>query len=111
MENSILPSVTSATWQSLVTEAKGYVLVDFWLDCSAPCRMLLKAVTKLSPAYADKCSFFAVETNSDLELTLQMRIYATPCLVLFKNGEEVDRFLGYKPDSILQAWLDEKMAG
>jgi putative thioredoxin len=82
------------------------VLVDFWADWCAPCKMQLPALLKLAQEYGGR--FLLAKVNTDAERTLAERngIRSLPTLRLYRNGQAVEELLGAQPESTLRALLD-----
>lgn len=91
------------------TISSGVTLVDFYADWCAPCQIL----GKLMPHLAQKYEWHAVvaKVNTDIEFTLTQRygITGLPTVVVFKDGQEVERLRGLQPpenySSVLDKWL------
>lgn len=84
-------------------------VVDFSATWCGPCRMLAPVVEELSEKLGDKVSFFNVDVDEAGELAMEYRISSVPCLVLMKNGEEVDRSIGFRPEAQLEAWIEKNV--
>jgi len=86
------------------------VLVDFWAAWCAPCQMLMPVLAKLADEYQGK--FFLAKVNTDVERELAARygIRSLPTVVLFKNGEVVDSFMGAQPEPVIRQLLDRYVA-
>ena len=67
-------------------------LVDFYATWCGPCKMLAPTIEKLSDA-GIKCG--KIDTDENINLALKYGINAIPCVILFKNGKEVDKSIGY----------------
>ena len=82
------------------------VLVDFWADWCAPCKMLMPVLLKLSDEYAGK--FLLAKVNSDEQQALAARygVRSLPTVMLFRHGEVVDQFMGAQPESVVREMLD-----
>jgi putative thioredoxin len=85
------------------------VLVDFWADWCAPCRMLTPLLEKLVRAYAGRFQLVTVEVDDNMRLAGHYRLRGFPTVLLFINGEERGRFSGYKPEHLVRAFLDERI--
>lgn len=107
----LLPDVTSETWKSEVLESAGYTLVDFWGEACPPCRFIAPILDELALAYEGDCRFVKVNADDNADLLAEFGISALPCLVLFRDGKEVERLFGQHSKSAFKAWLDEKLAG
>lgn len=69
-------------------------LVDFWASWCMPCKMLMPIVEEVSNEYAGKVNFGKVNVDDDEELALRYNIYSIPTLIVFKNGEVLERLSG-----------------
>ena len=87
-----------------VEKAEGKVLVDFWASWCGPCRMLSPVVDQLSEEVKD-VKFVGLDVDSAERLAVKYGISSIPCLVLFKNGEEVKRSVGFQPKPALMQFL------
>ncbi len=85
------------------------VLVDFYATWCGPCQMMAKILEQVSAQMPGKLKIVKIDTDKYEQLAVDHRIYALPTLVLFKNGEAVDRIEGVMqtPDLIqrLQSFL------
>ena len=82
------------------------VLVDFWADWCAPCRMISPIVERIGVAEAGRLKVVKLDVERAPELAARHSAQSIPLLVLFLNGEEVDRLVGAVPERQLRQWLD-----
>jgi thioredoxin 2 len=82
------------------------VLVDFWADWCGPCRMISPIVERIGVAEAGRLKVVKLDVERAPELAARHGAQSIPLLVLFRNGEEVDRLVGAAPERQLRAWLD-----
>jgi len=102
--------VDDTGFQSEVLQSTKPVLVDFWASWCMPCRMIAPVVEELAAANADSIKVVKVNIDSSPNLAATHGVSSIPTLMLFKNGEVVDRFVGVQPKNRLQSAIDEATA-
>ena len=103
---SDLLQLTDENFQSKVIESDVPVLVDFWAPWCGPCRMVGPIVEELAGEYDGRVLFAKMNTDECPATPGQYGIMSIPSLLLFKDGELVDRAVGMRPKKALQAWID-----
>ena len=83
------------------------VLVDFWATWCGPCRMLAPVVDEVSQAHADTLAVGKVNVDECPELAQQFGVMSIPTLILFKDGQVVDKRIGYQPKDELEEMLKQ----
>ena len=89
----MVKEITKDNFDKEVIAADGKVLVDFWTSWCGPCMMLGPIVDEVSEKI-DNVKFCKVDCDNDRELALEYGINAIPCLLVFENGEIVNRSVG-----------------
>jgi thioredoxin 1 len=97
--------VTEETFQELVLDASLPALVDFWAPWCGPCRMIAPIVEDLAKTYDGKAVIAKVNTDENIEIAGQLGIMGIPTLILFKNGQEVERLIGFAPRHAIEEKL------
>ncbi len=87
---------------------KSYIptLVDFWAPWCGPCRIVSPALDKLSSEYANKLKFAKINVDDNQEIAAQFDVRGIPCMIIFKDGREVDRIIGAYPEAELRKKID-----
>lgn len=85
------------------------VIVDFYSDSCIACKMLAPVLGGIEDDYEDRIAVYKVNTNFEQELAEQYGIMSNPTLILFKNGEAVDRKVGAQTADALKAWVEDKL--
>ena len=85
------------TWNEKVTNESKYVLIDFYADWCGPCRMLSPIVEEVAgdSNYSKDFAFYKVNVDYEQQLSTNYSIQYLPTLVIFKDGKEVTRSVGY----------------
>ncbi len=80
----------------LVGEAKGYVLLDLWAAWCRPCQVMAPTIAAAAEAYEGKLSICRMEVDELDELAEGFHIQGIPTFILYKEGEEQGRIVGYR---------------
>ena len=98
--------ITDDTFEAEVLKAAQPVLVDYWAEWCGPCRQIAPMIDALATEYAGTVKVGKVNVDDSPQAAGQYGVQSIPTLMIFKGGEIVDRFVGAKPKSVLQAALD-----
>lgn len=86
--------------------AKGLVLVDFWAAWCGPCRKMAPILNTIAEEYGDKVKVGKMNVDNYKKFALDNGIQALPTIVVYKEGEEVERITG----SVSKERLDDVIA-
>lgn len=93
--------ITSSEFQDKVLNASTPVLVDFFATWCGPCKMMAPVLDELDQEVAGSAAVYKVDIDQDLALAQQYNIMSVPTLIVFKNGEIAQQFVGVQPKQVL----------
>ena len=85
------------------------VLVDFWAEWCGPCRMIAPMIEELANEYDGKAVIGKLDVDNNQESSVKFGVRSIPTLLLFKNGELVDRHVGAVPKDTLSKSIDTNL--
>lgn len=83
-----------------------FVLVDFYATWCGPCKMMSPVLDEVVNSRGTKVIKIDVDKNE--EIAKYYKVMSIPTLMIFKNGELIDKKLGYMPLELLNEWINEK---
>lgn len=96
--------VNEASFAQEVLQSAVPVLVDFYANWCGPCRMLRPALEEIAAERSD-VKVAAVNVDDNIDLAEEYGVASIPCVVLFRNGAEADRSVGFVPKEALEELL------
>src|SRR5947209_11254370 len=101
---------TDATFESDVLKSDQPVLVDFWAEWCAPCRMLAPTVEAVADKYAASARIVKLNVDYNPSVSQRYGIKGIPTLILFKNGKEEERVVGATSEQVISRLLDKHVS-
>ena len=83
------------------------VLVDFWAEWCNPCVILKPVLEKLAEEFKEKIILVKINVEKNQENASKYGVMSIPSVKLFKDGKEVDGFIGAQPEEKIREWLEK----
>lgn len=104
---SKINEITSGIFKNEVLDSDIPVVVDFWAPWCGPCRMVAPVLEEISQKMNGKIKFVKLNTDENQKTAMDYQIMAIPSLLIFKDGQEVDRIVGFVPQEQLETDLQK----
>lgn len=100
---------TDGNFQEEVLTAKEPVLVDFWAAWCGPCKMIAPVVEELAADFAGKAKVGKLNVDEYGKTAQQYGVMSIPTLILFKDGKEQTRIVGFRPKGELANLIEQAL--
>ena len=96
-------TITKENFASEVLASDKPVLIDLWAEWCGPCRMMAPVVAELAEDYAGRVRVGKVNVDEQADIAVRYGVSSIPTLLLFKDGREAGRLVGYRPKADVAA--------
>ena len=90
-------TITDDVFEANVIHASKPVLVDFWAEWCGPCKMIAPILDEIAAEHGNELMVLKLDVDENPRSAIQYGVMGIPTLILFKNGEAVERITGYMP--------------
>ena len=101
--------ITDATFEEVVLKSDKPVLVDFWAAWCGPCRMVGPIIEKLAEEFEGKAVIGKVDVDANQEFAAKYGVRNIPTVLIFKDGEVVDKQIGAAPESAYKSKIEAQL--
>jgi len=101
--------INDASFKSEVTDSPLPVLVDFWAPWCGPCKMIAPVLEELAQEYDGKAKIVKINIDDNQNTPAQFGVRSIPTLILFKNGNEVEKIIGAQSKDKLKTMIDSAL--
>ena len=100
---------TDSTWDSEVLGSDTPVVVDFWAEWCAPCRMMAATIDALAAEYEGKAKIGKLNVDENSSVSDKYQIRGIPTVLIFKNGEVAEQVVGVTSKENLSKLIDKHL--
>ncbi|MDP5272587.1 thioredoxin [Chengkuizengella axinellae] len=101
-------NVTDQSFKGEV-ESTGTVLVDFWAPWCGPCKMVAPVLEELDQEIGNDLKIAKVNVDDNPESASRFGVMSIPTLIVFKDGEPVDKVVGFQPKDALKSVVSKHL--
>jgi thioredoxin len=106
-----LLEITDSTFESEVLQADKPVLVDFWAPWCGPCRMVGPVLDEIAGEKLEAVKIVKINTDENYQFAGKYGVMSLPTLLIFKDGQPVDKLIGAHPKRTIVDRLDQQLNG
>ncbi|HEY8347973.1 MAG TPA: thioredoxin [Symbiobacteriaceae bacterium] len=110
MAGDKVKTFSAENWAEEVEQSTMPVLVDFWAAWCGPCRMIAPIVDELAAEYEGTVKVGKLNVDENQEVAGRYGVMSIPTLMVFRNGQPVERIVGFMPKKELKARIDAALA-
>ena len=109
MASQAVVAFTDDNFEAEVLKSEQPVLVDFWAEWCGPCRMLAPTIDELAEEYKGRVKVGKVDTDASRTTAMKFSISAIPTVIVFKNGQIVQKISGLRGKKEFKTLLDNTL--
>lgn len=107
MSGEQVVTFTESNWDQEVLKSSQPVLVDFWAEWCAPCRMMAPTIDSIADQFAGRAKIGKLNVDENGGVSEQYQIRSIPALLIFKNGQVMEQVVGVTSKDKLSSLLEK----
>ncbi len=108
MSNEIV--LSDADFDKIISESEVPILVDFWAPWCAPCRFVSPVLTEIAEERTGALKIGKLNVDENQAVAAKFGITGIPTMIMFKNGEPVERIVGAMPKPMLEQAIEPHLS-
>ena len=102
-------TLTTSTFDETINSSETPVVVDFWAEWCGPCKMIAPILSEIAVEQAGKVTIAKLNVDENPDLAMRFNVMSIPTLLVFKNGQIVDKQVGAVPKHVLAQKLEAQV--
>jgi thioredoxin 1 len=107
MANTV--EITDANFEEVIKNSDKPIMIDFWAEWCGPCKMLTPIVEELASDFEEKAIVGKLNVDDNPNVSMLFQVRNIPTILFFKNGEVVDKQVGYVPKKVLAQKIEANL--
>ena len=99
--------INSEEFNNLVEHTEGIAVVDFFATWCGPCKMLAPVFQEVGNELDGKAKLYKIDIDASLDIARQFSVSTVPTIIIFRNGEPIERLVGFMPKENLLSKIRE----
>jgi thioredoxin len=110
--SNVIDVIGKEQFDEIISTSDKLVLVDFWAIRCGPCKMLSPVLHDLADKYPDNVQIIKINVDEDdnADLAMEFQVRSIPQVTIFKDGKQVDQFIGVLPPEQVEMYVTKHMA-
>lgn len=104
-----IEEVNDNNFKARVLDKNGVTVVDFFAPWCGPCRKMAEVLTQIADEYQGKINIYKLNTDENLETAKSMSISSLPSVLVYKDGEALERMVGLMPKSVIISNIEKHL--
>ncbi len=104
-----IEEVNDNNFKARVLDKNGVTVVDFFAPWCGPCRKMAEVLAQIADEYQGKINIYKLNTDENLETAKSMSISSLPSVLVYKDGEALERMVGLMPKSAIISNIEKHL--